>query len=142
MKVLFDLLCRDIACAVGARLAGEAEQDASEGDLALLAKWYFDGFESFDWWVMTEAVCRSGTEPDSPAGRSALAATLMGDDAETARGRALPAKLRAAIWLDDEAVPLVDAWRLAPTELAFVRKHTQSTVTRSVLADMLEASRT
>jgi hypothetical protein len=139
------------------------EEDAAinyEREIPLFAKWYFDGMESFDWWVTKvppiEDGGRSLQNPDSSGldSQSAQAdfvtaaldfnrgSTLteaiidhLKDSNEANNWNEREATLRALIWLGDDAAPILQEAKnlayLSDEQLKLIRQHTQSSRVRT-----------
>ena len=127
MKIAFDLLCARIADASRAALATKDECSAlDEGGrkpLELFCKWYSDGTEMFDWWVLTNYQNLGSEEGYDSVGAEILAgleATNGHDDRQSLLRSILALGDRlagVATFLDDLGAVLNE------DELTFVKEH-------------------
>ncbi len=132
VKIVFDLFCHDIAVKVRARLASEEDaQEELSRPLRLFTRWYNDGAENFDPWVLKAGAGGSVLEA---GGAERVVAVLL----RTVEERVLswadypgqrPAVVRALLWLGDEALRVLERLHLCvlgPEALAFLRRHSPS----------------
>ena len=90
VKILFDLYCLELARTTGTIISNERDEES----LNLFARWYDDGTEGFDWWVieLSEGVHLQDIakkliyNPDSPY------------------------NLRAALWCDFSGLEISNEW--------------------------------
>jgi hypothetical protein len=120
VKILFDLLCLELAQRSGAHLFTR-EEDAAinyEKEIPLFANWYFDGAESFDWWIATT---------QTELAHAVLDHLKDSNEADNWSGR--EATLRALIWLGDDAAPILQEAKnlayLSDEQLKFISQHAQ-----------------
>ena len=110
VKIFFDLFCLEIVRQCRARLAERRDQEnlrqKAEKSLALFAKWYFDGFESFDWWVLALADDAKLSEREIAKRCAALLkvqARKNDEDSVSVRKQLL----RSILWLGEFAAPVL-----------------------------------
>ena len=109
IKILLDLLSLEIAREAGFKLADQRRQSKLEKDgdddiakdLAIFAKWYFDGFEEFDWWLRELSQKRTPTA-DRVAG-------MIEDSLGSSRKGRIAASLRYLLHLNDAALDLMES---------------------------------
>jgi len=110
VKLLFDLFTLELAQQMGARLATAADETAAQADtekqFRLFARWYFDGFEPFDGWLL-----ELDGDPALAATRQAAAdrLRLQLEQSGTHFARDHGQTLRALLWLGPAATAIVAA---------------------------------
>jgi hypothetical protein len=142
IKILFDLLCRDLARRSGARFPARAEE-IEDKDLRLFAQWYFDDPEPFDWWVAGPGANDAALETGdvTPLVDALLRHFREKDSAEMQEGNGLPATLRALLWLGEAALPVLAEVRNSSygdaQDLEYLLRFSQSDLVRSTLRQWL-----
>jgi hypothetical protein len=120
LKIILDLLCLEIAVESNARLVGEEEP---QGTAELFAKWYDDGTEPFDPWIV-----RGGASP--PSRLFVLEQLKSRLETDLGGQRDAAEWLRALLWLREDAVALVEDGavqaRIGPHGVDFLRRHGDS----------------
>jgi len=142
VRILFDLHCARLARDVGAEVSSEPTVlQAASNTLRLFLKWYDDGPEPLDWWVISPS-----TGPLAMEGRRDQLAHLLHPWLERGlreiREGSLPMGplIRVLLWLEDGAVPLLQ--RLGPTslplaEMRFLERWSQAPAVRELLAEWI-----
>jgi hypothetical protein len=127
VKPLFDVFCHEIAVRTGARLAGPTDPTGElAASLHLFARWYNDGPEPFDEWVIEAGA--GGSLVRVGGARRVVAALVRRQDPEQRAALA-----RGLLWLGAIALPVLEHLELAalgPEALAFLRRHTASVEVR------------